>query len=132
METKEVKLISGATLNITLASFSEGHNLFKSFSKELEQANLDPNGDLFNPLAIKNLFCRLSWSDEFQNCLWECMKRATYNKEKITPDLFEDAKKREDFIEVCTEVGAFNLAPFMKSLYAKYLPTLSMIKDSLG
>jgi len=123
-----MELDSGAKLAMTLAPFSDGHNLFKAFAKELEQADLDPNGDALNPMAIKNLFCRLAWSKDVEKCLWDCMKRATYNGVKITPDLFEEEDAREDFIIVCSEVGSYNLGPFTKSLYAKYLPGLEALK----
>jgi len=102
--------------------------LFKAFAKVLEEANLDGNADLFNAMSLKNLFCRLAWSKDVEDCLWACMKRATYNKIKIDKELFEDEKIREDFIVVCSEVGAYNLHPFTKSLYAKYLPGLEAMK----
>jgi len=127
---KEITLDSGAKLNITLASFAEGNALFKAFSKVVGKAEIDGQEDIKNPLALKDLFCSLVYSDELEKCLWACMKRATYNGHKITPDTFEEIEARQDYLEVISEVGQFNLTPFLKSLYARFLPLLETFQTS--
>ena len=50
-----------------------------------------------------------------------CLKRCTYNKQRITSwDIFDDINAREDYLAVCWEVVKFNLTPFTKSLISKF------------
>lgn len=107
-------LPSGAELDITIADFDDAHNLFQSFLRE--SSNLGVNSTTFtdNLLAVKLLS-----SKEFSQCIWPCMQKATYNKVKISKDLFENEKAREDYVIIAKEVMEFNLTPFFKSLGLK-------------
>ncbi len=109
MENLKKTLDSSAELEVTLSSFAEGHRLFKVVTKELEGVD-------FQEDTVQKLAFRLISSEEVEKALWPCMGRATYNKLKVNPDLFEDPSVREDFLIVAKEVLVFNLLPFSKGL----------------
>ncbi len=109
MENLKVTLVSGAELEVTLASFAEGHRLFKVVTKELETVD-------FKEDTVQKMAFKLISSESIEHALWPCMSRATYNKMKVNPDLFEDANVRGDFLSVAKEVLVFNLLPFSKGL----------------
>lgn len=121
-------LSSGSELDMTMAPFQDAHNLFQAVLKELKNVNLDlglksntsftdffekdVTDDLLN--TLKNFITSLLASKDIQISLQPCLQRCTYNNQKVTMDLFEDEKAREDFIEVLKEVLVFNLFPFFK------------------
>ena len=136
-------LDSGAVLDLTLCSFSEGCQLMKAVAKELKNTTISLGskevnglGDIFKVQfgdealnTIKNLVTGLISSDTIEATLWPCIMRGTYTKDgvvsKINKDLFEDEKARADYIPILKEALVFNLSPFFKSLK-------SMLKDIPG
>lgn len=121
---EKVSLPSGAELEITLAPFLEGEKLFSATAECLKNVNLDGNIDIqdlstgFN--SLKDAFLSCITSREMKDALLNCLKRCTYNGQRITSwDIFDDANARQDYLIVCWEVCKFNLAPFTKSLFSK-------------
>lgn len=131
MSTKDVKLDSGADLKITMASFAEARGLYQSVLKEVkflkieDQAEIDVN-------FFKDIFCTLLSSKEIEQEIWNCMGRATYNKQKITEDTFSEEVARGDYISICYEIAWYNISPFTKGLYAKFSPLLGKAKNFLS
>ena len=117
----KVSLPSGAELEMTLAPFLEGRKLSKSVAKCLKNVNIDSNTELeANINTLKDVFTECLTSQEVEDSILLCLKRCTYNRQRITSwDIFEDANARQDYIPVCWEVVKYNLTPFMKSLFAK-------------
>ncbi len=117
----KVSLPSGAELEMTLAPFLEGRKLSKAIANCLKNINVDSNTELeANINTLKDVFVECLTSQEVEDSILLCLKRCTYNKQRVTSwDIFEDANARQDYIPVCWEVCKFNLAPFMKSLFAK-------------
>lgn len=109
MENLKKTLESGVELTVSLASFPEGHRLFKAVTKELQSINLAED-------TVQKLSMQLVSSDAIEQALWPCMARATYNGLKVNPELFENAEARCDFLEIMKEVLAYNLVPFSKNL----------------
>jgi len=109
MENFKKILESGAELTISLASFAEGHRLFKAVTRELQNINLNED-------TVQKLSMQLISSEAIEQALWPCMGRATYNGLKVTPELFENAETRCDFLEVMKEVLGYNLIPFSKNI----------------
>lgn len=108
MANIEKTLKSGATLNISSATFKDAHGLFKVVMKEL-------GGLSFNDEMNQRLMINLLSSDEVEAALWPCMARATYNKVKINPELFDTYEEaREDYLDIAGEVLGFNLNPFLR------------------
>ncbi len=104
MENLKKTLTSGAQLEVTLASFPEGHKLYKAVAKKFGE--IDEND------TVQKVSFQISSSEEIESALWPCMFRATYDGRKINIEIFEDAKVRSDFLEIQREVLGFNLIPF--------------------
>ena len=117
-------LPSGKILNMTIASFADGHKLLKAVAKEIEGVKF--NADVFKePDAIKNLIMRAIYSSEVEEALKPCLARCNYDKKQITEEVFEDPKARGDYLPVIKEVLTYNLSPFFGSLG-------SLLKDIKG
>lgn len=121
-DPREVKLPSGATLKVGVASFSEAKALYQALLKELKHVSIDLKLDSEN--LFKDIFCIGFSSPEIERCLWECMKKCQYVDSrgplKIDKDTFEPESAREDYMTVCIEVAKENVLPFAKSLYAEF------------
>jgi hypothetical protein len=125
------KLQSGAELKVSPAPFAEARALYQAVLEEVRGLKIDAETEIDVNLK-KDLFCVLLASKKIELALWECMKRCTYNGQKITPDTFEDVKAREDYFDVCVAVGQENVLPFTKSLYAAFSSTIEKVKSSLA
>ena len=132
---KTVKLPSGAVLKITPAPFAEARALYQAVMEELKSIKLDPTADVDVNL-YKDLFCAGLASKKIEACLWECMKRVTYDSGpgdfKIDGSTFEPVEARQDYLQVCFEVAQENIEPFMKSLYAQYAKILGTVQSVLA
>lgn len=131
MEPKEVKLPSGASLQITLAPFADGRALFKAVTEEMKGLRLNPK-DQVDVNFYKDLFCAALSSDKIEACVFKCAARALYNGERISVDTFEPPEARADYLHAMYEIALENLLPFGKHLYAEYAPILSKIISSLA
>jgi hypothetical protein len=107
-------LDSGAIFEVQMAKFKVGHRLFKAVMRELKDIEMPGSANVFS--MIKNVATGLLSSGEIEAVLWECMEVSLYNNIKVTPDLFEDEKVREDYLVVAKEVLMYNLIPFSKNL----------------
>ena len=126
-----IELSSGAKVEITLAEFEVSKALYQAVLEETQSVEMSGGVELdFN--FGKDVLCLLLSSKKVERCLWECMKRATYNGLKIDKDTFEPEAARGDYLEVCYEVAKANILPFVKNLFARFSPYLEMIKGSLG
>lgn len=126
-----IKLPSNAELNITMASFTEARDLYQAILNEAKVLKISKNQEVED--LVKDLLCSGFSSKNIEEKLWVCMRRATYNKAKITEDTFEPVEARGDYLVVCMEVARFNVFPFMKSLFAEYKTILNqLVKDSQG
>ncbi len=118
---KEVTLPSGANLKMNPAPFKDAHALFQSFLI-FQSAMKD-----FYPVEVleeqdqkKAVRALVPWSlssPAVHAALTACFKRCLYRDLPINEKTFEPVEARGDFIEVCTEVAAENLNPFMKGLW---------------
>ena len=120
----KVSLPSGAELEMTLAPFMEGERLFSATAECLKGIKVDGNADVqdltSNLNSLKDMFLSCLTSQAMKDAILACLKRCTYNKQRITSwDIFDDIRAREDYLAVCWEVVKFNLTPFMKSLTSK-------------
>jgi len=123
---KIVDLPSGAKLEMTIAGFEDAHRLLQAVTKEIEGvkvSGLDFKGiDFDAPItgelidALKSLVSRVIYSRDIMDCLWICMARATRNNSRVTKEMFDDERAREDFLPIVKEVLMYNLTPFFKNL----------------
>lgn len=128
----KVSLPSGAELEMTLAPFLEGERLFSATAEclksvKMEGLNTDDLTASFE--SIKGAVLACLTSKELKEALLACLKRCTYNGQRITSwDIFEDINAREDYLAVCWEVVKFNLTPFTKNLFSKFSMSLGIAK----
>ena len=121
---KEVTLKSGRKLRLQPADFRKAKTLFDEVSKELKANHFDPKAE-FDINFVKNILLGLVSSEKVEDALWPCFTGCLYAGDtKVTPDLFEDEKAREDFLEICFEVAKINVLPFTKNLSSKFEPIL--------
>ena len=120
----KVSLPSGAELEITLAPFMEGERLFTATAECLKGVKVDGNADVqdltSNLNSLKDMFLSCLTSQAMKDAILACLKRCTYNRQRITSwDVFDSLEARQDYLAVCWEVVKFNLTPFTKSLFSK-------------
>lgn len=127
MNHKEFTMPSGAVLKITLAPFPVSKALYQAIMEELRSVKIDETEEVGVNL-FKDLFCMGFSSKKIDAAIAECLKRVTYNDEKITVDTFEPEVARGDYLIVCLKVVEENLAPFTKNLYAEF----SRLKNLVG
>lgn len=131
----KVSLPSGAELEITLAPFMEGERLFSATAECLKSVKIDGNMDVENFASninsMKDAFLSCLTSLDMKEAILACLKRCTYNKQRITSfEIFESVEARQDYLMVCWEVCKFNLAPFTKSLFSKLSGLVESAKTS--
>ena len=131
----KVSLPSGAELEITLAPFMEGERLFSATAECLKSVKVDGNADVkdltSNLNSLKDAFLTCLTNQAMKDAILACLKRCTYNRQRITSwDIFDDVKAREDYLAVCWEVVKFNLSPFTKSLIAKFKGLIETVTTS--
>lgn len=70
---------------------------------------------------LKNTVIGIEISEEFNNAIFECLGKCTYDMKRITPDLFDDLPEaREDYYEILFKCVEENLRPFFKSLVSRW------------
>jgi hypothetical protein len=129
---KEIKLPSGALLKINASPFAVSKALYQAILKECKE--IDFNSKMEVSTLYKEIFCTGFSSPEIEKCLWECLKRCTYNDGKgdlkIDDQTFEPVANREDYMKVCIEVTKENVLPFGKSLYAEFQLILATTENT--
>lgn len=128
----EHKLPSGAILKIGHTPFEVSLALNEAIVEELK--NVVISSDMEMATLYKDLFCMGFSSQKIKACLWKCFERCTYNSGKgdlrIDHQTFEPMEARQDYAEVCMEVAKYNIAPFVKSHFAKFSQVLETLKAS--
>ena len=122
-------LPSGAELKITVAPFADSRALYQAILEEAKGLKVDASTEIDVNL-FKDLLCSLLASKKVESAIMLCMKRATYNGLKIDEQTFEPVEARQDYFEACFEVAKENIAPFTKSLYARFSPLLAKVNLS--
>ncbi len=128
---KKIKLQSGAELAITPSPFKEAKDLYQAVLEELKLLKLDPKSEV-DVNFVKDLYCAGLSSRKIEEKLAACMKRVTYNGQKIDDNTFEPLEARGDYVDASYEVLKENISPFLKSLYAQFSPILGSLVKSLA
>jgi hypothetical protein len=134
-------LNTGAKLEVTESSFADAYALEKALLSAIKDTNLAGmqfNKSIFDmdvDVLLKAVLT-MATSDHVERCLFKCFERATYDKVRITPELFDDPKIgsqiREDFYEIALKVAEVNCRPFFKKLPSTLKVFLSTLSGSLG
>lgn len=119
-DNQKVKLPSGAELEMTMLSFTEGRRLYNAVAKSLKRVNVDINADVKDINALKDAFIEISTDESVEAEILNALKKCTYNSERILSwDFFDKVDRRADYFLVCWEVLKFNLYPLGSRLFAK-------------
>lgn len=124
MESRKLKLPSGAELEVQPAPFADAKALYQAILEEGKHVHVSENMES----AIKDMFCVGLSSKKIEKALESCMQRALYEGQKITEATFEPVERRQDYLVVCLEVAKENIEPFTKSLYAQFKGTLDQLR----
>lgn len=129
MADQDFDLPSGAKLHVSVAPFQDAKGLTKALLKATGGIKLADNPMEMDVSIIKDMLVSAATSDEVEASLFRCMERATYDKLKITPELFDDPaigeKARRDYFSICSKIVEVNCLPFFDQ-------TLSTLKTFLG
>ena len=126
---KEVKLPSGAVLKIGVVPFADARALYQSLLEEVKDLRIDSSQEV-DINIVKDLVCVALSSKKIEANLEKCMARCLYKNLKIDSDTWEPVSARDDYIMACVEVTKETVAPFTKSLYAKFSPFIQGILKS--
>lgn len=110
---------TGAKLEIGVASFKDCLKLKNVILSELSKVDIEIDKLDFASTDVNAILKPLlvvDSSEEVFEAVFKCAVRSKYNGEKITMELFEDTKAREDYYVVIIEVIKANLHPFFKGL----------------
>jgi hypothetical protein len=117
-----ITLPSGATLEIQIASFAVGNNLFKTLCREFKNSGVLGGGITLENITNKDIsilagpVLQAAGSDEVERCLWDCFKTCLYNNKRITRETFEPEEARGDYLKAAWEVLKTNVAPFFNGI----------------
>lgn len=127
---KEVKLPSGALLNIGVSTFEVAKAMYQVVLEEVRTTSLDPDKEI-DANFFKDMACIGFSSKKIEACVWKCFEKCLYDGKRIDKDTFEPVEARQDYLLACYEVVQENVLPFMKPLYAKYQDILTLLKGSV-
>lgn len=77
--------------------------------------------------SLLDMVISLDCSEKVNNEIFNCLKRSTYNSEKITRDTFNELEARGDYYHIVIMCLKVNLTPFFKTLFSK-LSALQLMK----
>jgi hypothetical protein len=78
--------------------------------------------------SLLGMVITLDCSEKVNNEIFNCLKRSTYNGEKITRDTFNSEDAMGDYYHIVIMCLKVNLAPFFKTLFSR-LSGLQLMKN---
>lgn len=130
MELKKVSLPSGAELSFNIAPHAESKRLFMAVMRELQKIGVTP-GEFGAEMLVKDIACIILSSDALDEAIKPCLARCLYDSEKVGPETFEAAERRQDYLPVVIAVVQENIAPFLNGLFSQ-LRGYSELLGTLG
>lgn len=109
---------NGAKVVINAAPLADAFKLKASVEKALLAKGLDivkiADGD------IVSAFMALDSSEEVYQAMFDCLKKSTYNNQKITLETFEPEDARKDLYDVFFYCLKVNVYPFFKGVLSRF------------
>lgn len=116
----ELKFDNGDEAVINIASIQNALSLKNAISKALLAQGVKlANIDLNNVDSLLDAILATDSDESVNKAIFNCLAKSTYNKEKITLDIFEDENARENYYEIIINCLKINLTPFLKPLISK-------------
>jgi hypothetical protein len=132
METEkiEMRLPSGAALEITLAPFADAKALAQAVLIELRKIEIREDVDHW--ALIKDLVCTGLSSKEIESAMNKCLARCTYNGIRIGADTWEPVSARADYVPAIYRVIEENITPFLSGLLPEFSQAKQMVLTILA
>jgi len=131
------KDISGHELEITLGSLDEAMELKRAIGESIQQSNIDISPEVLegelDASAIGSLVrivLSVGISKRVEQAVFACAKRATWDGERITRDMFEAAEMRGFYYPIMVEVIKANLSPFFSEIGSSFMGLVGSLKQS--
>lgn len=140
---QEYTLKSGKELRLAFAGLTLASKLKRVIQKELIKIDIklpsidgdikasdikkiNVNSDLIN--SLKNALFIIDSSEELQDVVFECLSKSTYDKERITKELFDNEDAISDYYEILWRCIEKNLSPFFRN----HLTSLDVLTKITG
>ena len=108
---------TGAKVVLNPCSLVDAFKLKASIQKSLLKNNIKLEQAFEEDLS--NVLMALDSSEEVFESMFECLKKSTYNGNRITFDTFESETSRQDLYEVFFYCLKVNIYPFFKPLLSR-------------
>ena len=133
-------MIDGKEINITPASFGVVMSLFYAIARavkengiKLDLSSLDLGKENLTKMEIGDIgwiiepILSLATDEKVRDLLFDCCKRAIFDKHKINVEFFEKSGNRKYYFPIMIEVLKVNLSPFfgLASSLFSMLPNLT-------
>lgn len=131
-------------LQVTPSSFRDALQLEKAIAKAISASSLKIGFDSLDANDIANAeisddtlgeviktMLTVVVDDSVEKALFDCAKKANYDKEKITEDFFENVENRELYFPIMIEIVKVNVGPFVKSLFSQFGGLIGNLKGIL-
>lgn len=120
MSSKEIETKLGATLVIRPADFEDAMHLQSVLLTNMSKADMNMEiGEGFSTDNIAEflpVLFKVGGSKEIHDAVFACLKKCTYDGNKITKALFDDFEIRGDYYEILIECAKFNCSVFFANL----------------
>lgn len=112
---------SGAKVVINECSLEQAFKLKSTIQKELLKQKVEIKDIDFESIEeVIKLLMAIDSSQEVFDCLFECLKKSSYNGIGIKKDTFDTPDKWGDLYEIFFYCMKVNIYPFYKNLLSKY------------
>lgn len=122
---RKIDVESGAEVVIREAPFRDAIALKNAIASEagnsgLDVSNISGDTDMSELIApLLKAVLSVDSSERVYDALFSCLKRCSYNGEKITEATFEPKEARADYYVIAFECAKENLSPFFEGLRSK-------------
>lgn len=109
---------TGVKVVINPCSFQDAFKLKSAIQKALLKSGVSIEQALDQDLS--SLILAIDSDEEIMKCMFECLKKSTYDGIKITMDTFENEEARGDLYDIFFQCLKVNIYPFFKPLLSRF------------
>lgn len=109
---------TGVKVVIAPCSFQDAFRLKSAIQKALLKSGISLEEALDKD--ITSLVLAIDSDEEIMKCMFDCLKKSTYDGVKITMDTFESEEARGDLYDIFFQCLKVNIYPFFKPLLSRF------------
>lgn len=109
---------TGAKIVVNPCSFQAAFKLKNAIQKALLKNKVSLEAALDQD--ITSLILSIDSDEDIMECMFECLKKSTYDGVKITQDTFEAESARGDLYDIFFQCLKVNIYPFFKPLLSRF------------